>query len=134
MAGSCIPPCANGIPQPLSTTALGQAESTPATANPPPPLPVTPFLTGPTPPATAPIPLLTPTATPPSPSPPASTSPTPAPGNCPTNLAGDAWEFPHLIVPMDHANPDLAYGPSCFWQISPNASMLHKFDIHPTDG
>lgn len=38
------------------------------------------------------------------------------------------------MVPVDRANPAMAYGPSFFGQLSPNASTLYNFDIPPTDG
>ena len=49
------------------------------------------------------------------------------------DLFGDEWEYPHLMVPVDRANPTISYGPSFFGQISPNASTLFNFDIPQTD-
>ncbi|KAK7753008.1 hypothetical protein SLS62_004957 [Diatrype stigma] len=61
-------------------------------------------------------------------------SPPPTPSSCPMDVVGDGWEFPHLMVPVDRANPSTAYGPSSFGQLSPNASTLYSFDIPATDG
>lgn len=71
---------------------------------------------------------------PPPPPPPASpvNSP-PSQNNCPTDLQGP-FEFPHLIVPVDSAAPDKAYGTSYEGQITPQISSIFNFDILPSDG
>lgn len=51
---------------------------------------------------------------------------------CPTNLSG-AYEYPHLIVPVDSANPKVAKGTSYFATISPTVSSIFNFDIKPED-
>ncbi|XMA12767.1 hypothetical protein WAI453_005558 [Rhynchosporium graminicola] len=70
----------------------------------------------------------------PPPSPPLpSPSPTPtSPKSCPTNLNGE-WEFPHLIIPIDSANPNTAYGTSYFGEVSSTISSIFNFDIPSTD-
>jgi glucan endo-1,3-beta-D-glucosidase len=52
----------------------------------------------------------------------------PAASSCPTNLNGP-YEFPHLIVPVDSANPSKAYGTSYNGTISPSVSSIFNFDI-----
>ncbi|KAF1982412.1 glycoside hydrolase family 17 protein [Aulographum hederae CBS 113979] len=69
-----------------------------------------------------------------------SQSPPPAPQpsnpssgkNCPANLSGP-FEFPHLIVPVDSANPDKAYGTSYYGEVSSTISTAFNFDIPPSD-
>ncbi|KAL6876977.1 ubiquitin 3 binding protein But2 C-terminal domain-containing protein [Trichoderma novae-zelandiae] len=61
---------------------------------------------------------------PPLPSPPAKT--------CPANLDG-AYEFPHLIVPVDEADPDKAPGTSYFGEVSSTVSSIFNFDIPLSD-
>lgn len=66
---------------------------------------------------------------------PAPTKPAETPSSdkkCPTNLSG-AYEYPHLIVPVDSANPTTAKGTSYFATISPTVSSIFNFDIKPED-
>ncbi len=148
VADSCIPDCVNGVPPQLPPPS-------PGTSSPPPPgspatetgiptpttplspiLSVTPFLTTSTPPGSGSTtnPDTSPSS-PPSPPPPSSSSssPRPTPTVCPTDLVGDDWEYPHLMVPVDRAHPATAYGPSFFGQLSPNASTLYNFDVPAAD-
>ncbi|TPX11133.1 uncharacterized protein E0L32_007994 [Thyridium curvatum] len=57
--------------------------------------------------------------------------PPPAP-KCPVELTG-SWEFPHLIVPVDSANPDKASGTSYDGNVSPTVSSIFNFDIPAGD-
>ncbi|CZT18171.1 uncharacterized protein RCC_04011 [Ramularia collo-cygni] len=57
---------------------------------------------------------------------------TPSDKHCPTNLSG-AYEYPHLIVPVDSANPTTAKGTSYFGTVSPTVSSVFNFDIKPED-
>lgn len=59
------------------------------------------------------------------------TTPAPASSGCPANLKG-TYEYPHLIVPVDSANPDKAYGTSYNGTITPAISSLFNFDIPPS--
>ncbi|KAL7821831.1 ubiquitin 3 binding protein But2 C-terminal domain-containing protein [Trichoderma gracile] len=65
-------------------------------------------------------------------------SPTPAPAprppakSCPANLEG-AYEFPHLIIPVDKAEPDRAPGTSYFGEVSSTVSSIFNFDIPAGD-
>jgi hypothetical protein len=59
-------------------------------------------------------------------------TPAPAPVGCPTNLAG-AYEFPHLIIPIDSSNPTAAPGTSYFGEISSTISSIFNFDIPAAD-
>lgn len=52
----------------------------------------------------------------------------PSASSCPTNLNGP-YEFPHLIVPVDSANPSKAYGTSYNGTINPSVSSIFNFDI-----
>ncbi|KAF2835703.1 hypothetical protein M501DRAFT_941446 [Patellaria atrata CBS 101060] len=63
----------------------------------------------------------------------------PSPGsNLPFNYSGCAmelskeFEFPHLILPVDRANPEIAFGSSYITHFSPDVSTLFTFDIPPT--
>lgn len=57
----------------------------------------------------------------------------PAPArDCPADIL-NAYHDPSLLVPIDRANPDMAYGQSPYGQVSPNASSLFTFDIPATD-
>ena len=143
-ADRCRPACVDGVPQPSPSTeesssisssetvALPSSDIPVAETSGPPgstitgAVSITPFLTISTP-STAidtgflsPPPLATPFSV-------------PTPSDCPTDLFGDDWEYPHLMVPVDRANPAVSYGPSFFGQISPNASTLFNFDIPETD-
>ncbi|KAF7193068.1 putative glucan endo-1,3-beta-glucosidase eglC [Pseudocercospora fuligena] len=57
-------------------------------------------------------------------------SSTAASSGCPTNLKG-AFEYPHLLVPVDSANPSKAYGTQYNATISSTKSSIFNFDIHP---
>lgn len=51
----------------------------------------------------------------------------PAPAkDCSADLSG-TYEYPRLLVPVDTANPDKAYGSTFYGQISPNASTIFNF-------
>lgn len=52
--------------------------------------------------------------------------------SCPANLSG-AYEFPHLIVPVDQEQPDTAKGTSYNGTISSTISSIFNFDILPSD-
>lgn len=64
--------------------------------------------------------------------PPPPPPPPPPPVGCPTNLNG-AFEFPHLIIPIDSSNPSLAPGTSYFGEISSTISSIFNFDIPAAD-
>jgi hypothetical protein len=57
--------------------------------------------------------------------------PSPSSG-CPTNLNG-AYEYPHLIVPIDSINPTNVVGNSYFDEISLTISSIFNFDIPASD-
>ncbi|KAG5984510.1 hypothetical protein E4U55_004503 [Claviceps digitariae] len=59
-------------------------------------------------------------------------APAPAPKECPANLEG-AYEFPHLIIPVDKSNPDKAYGTSFFGEVTSSISSIFNFDIPASD-
>lgn len=61
-----------------------------------------------------------------------SSSATPSGSSCPANLNG-AYEYPHLIVPVDSANPSKAYGTSYNGTISSTVSTIFNFDIPASD-
>ncbi|KAG5939974.1 hypothetical protein E4U60_000701 [Claviceps pazoutovae] len=52
--------------------------------------------------------------------------------DCPANLDG-AYEFPHLIIPVDKSNPDKVYGTSFFGEVTPSRSSIFNFDIPVRD-
>lgn len=52
--------------------------------------------------------------------------------SCPTNLSG-GYEYPHLIVPVDSANPSKAYGTSYNGKVSATVSSIFNFDIKSSD-
>lgn len=54
--------------------------------------------------------------------------PPPAPKGCPVDLSG-AYEFPHLIIPVDKNSPDHAAGTSYFGDLSGSVSSVFNFDI-----
>jgi len=54
------------------------------------------------------------------------------PAGCPTNLNG-AYEFPHLIIPIDSSNPSSAPGTSYFGEVSSTISSIFNFDIPAAD-
>jgi hypothetical protein len=66
---------------------------------------------------------------------PAPSAPAPAPSapansgkNCPADLNG-AYQFPHLIVPVNSEQPDKASGTSYFGQVNSTTCSLFNFDI-----
>ncbi|KAI9887996.1 MAG: hypothetical protein M1823_000117 [Watsoniomyces obsoletus] len=63
---------------------------------------------------------------------PAPPPPPPARKTCPTGLTPGAFEFPHLIVPVNSATPDQAYGTSYNGKINHEISSIFNFDI-PVD-
>ncbi|KAF2486653.1 ubiquitin 3 binding protein But2 C-terminal domain-containing protein [Neohortaea acidophila] len=61
--------------------------------------------------------------------PPATTpTPTPTPAACPAELTG-SWQFPHLIVTVNSAEPDKAYGTQFNGTASGTISTIFNFDI-----
>ncbi|KAI0121072.1 ubiquitin 3 binding protein But2 C-terminal domain-containing protein [Xylariales sp. AK1849] len=52
--------------------------------------------------------------------------------DCPADLTG-SYEYPRLLVPIDRASPDKAYGSTLYGQVSPNASTIFNFAITPSD-
>lgn len=68
---------------------------------------------------------------PPPPSPKPAPPAPPPPKSCPNTLTGE-WEYPHLIVPVDSANPDKEYGTQYNGTISPTVSSIFDFDIPAT--
>jgi len=54
--------------------------------------------------------------------------PPPPPPSCPANLNG-AFEFPHLIIPIDSSAPNKAPGTSYFGEVSSTISSIFNFDI-----
>lgn len=123
------------VGSPLGTTPAydiscsgGSSALPPATsrssASPPPPPPVQPLPPNPVPaPAPAPAP-----AQPPPPPPPSPNAPT-----CPSSSLTSPFEFPHLIIPIDSAQPSTPLGNSYYGHFSPTISSLFNFDIPPTD-
>ncbi|KAL9083101.1 MAG: hypothetical protein Q9159_005975 [Coniocarpon cinnabarinum] len=75
-----------------------------------------------------------PSSSPPPPPPPTSTSvpPTSSPSACSDVLTG-AYEYPHLIIHADSANPTSASGTSYNGIASPSVSSLFNFDIPSSD-
>jgi len=57
---------------------------------------------------------------------------TPKPSSCPKNTNGN-FEFPHLIVPIDSAHPNKAYGTSYNGKITGTVSSIFNFDIPASD-
>lgn len=47
--------------------------------------------------------------------------------------AGQQWESPHLIVPVDSAHPNTAYGRSTFGEASATISSVFSFSIPAED-
>lgn len=64
----------------------------------------------------------------PAPPPAATPTPTPTPAACPAELTG-SWQFPHLIVPVNSAEPDKAYGTQFNGTASGTISTIFNFDI-----
>ncbi|KAL8917426.1 MAG: hypothetical protein Q9172_005865 [Xanthocarpia lactea] len=60
--------------------------------------------------------------------PPSSPAPSSTARSCPANLAGP-FEFPHLIVPVDKNQPDVALGTSYNGRVSSTVSSLYNFDL-----
>jgi Ubiquitin 3 binding protein But2 C-terminal domain len=58
--------------------------------------------------------------------------PPPPPTSCPANLNG-AYEFPHLIAPIDSSKPGSAAGTSYFGVVSNTVSSIFNFDIPASD-
>ncbi|KAL8638388.1 MAG: hypothetical protein Q9228_004458 [Teloschistes exilis] len=54
-------------------------------------------------------------------------APAPTSSSCPTDLSG-AFEYPHLIVPVDKSHPDTAAGTSYNGIVSPTVSSIFNFD------
>ncbi|KAL9100684.1 MAG: hypothetical protein Q9187_009338, partial [Circinaria calcarea] len=52
--------------------------------------------------------------------------------SCPADLVPGNFEFPHLIVPVDSAQPDKAGGTSYNGTVSSTVSSIFNFDIHPS--
>ncbi|KAH6657949.1 ubiquitin 3 binding protein But2 C-terminal domain-containing protein [Truncatella angustata] len=104
-------------PQPIQTGTLSQSVPT-----------VTPFTTGPMGPSYTPNP-----ANPGnSGSAPRPTPLAPPTKDCSADLS-NTYHYPSLMIPIDRANPDKAYGPTPYGQVSPNASTLFNFDIPASD-
>ncbi|THZ93834.1 hypothetical protein D6C82_08644 [Aureobasidium pullulans] len=59
-------------------------------------------------------------------------APAPTPKTCPAALTG-AYEYPHLIVPVDSKQPDKAFGTSYNGTITSSVSSLFNFDIPSSD-
>ncbi|KKY16851.1 putative gpi-anchored cell wall beta-endoglucanase [Phaeomoniella chlamydospora] len=57
-----------------------------------------------------------------------STTPSSSASSCPNNLLG-AFQFPHLIIPIDENRPDQALGDSYYGNFSHTVSTLFNFDI-----
>ncbi|KAK4547136.1 hypothetical protein LTR36_001357 [Oleoguttula mirabilis] len=91
------------------------------------PAPAAPEFTSAQPTAPAPP---APEYTPAQPTAPAPPAPAPAApkGACPAELT-DNFEFPHLIVPVDSAHPDKAYGNSLNGTVSDTMKSIFNFDI-----
>uniref|UniRef100_A0A0S1MIW8 Putative GPI anchored cell wall protein n=1 Tax=Phakopsora pachyrhizi TaxID=170000 RepID=A0A0S1MIW8_PHAPC len=53
---------------------------------------------------------------------------TPAASGCPADING-AYQYPHLIVPVDAANPNKAYGTQYNGTINSKVSTIFNFDI-----
>ncbi|KAI3318063.1 ubiquitin 3 binding protein But2 C-terminal domain-containing protein [Xylariaceae sp. AK1471] len=52
--------------------------------------------------------------------------------SCPGELTG-AWEYPHLIIPVDKSAPNTAPGTSFFGEVSSTKSSAFNFDIPSSD-
>jgi len=61
-----------------------------------------------------------------------STAPPTTDSGCPATLAG-AFEFPHLIIPIDSSAPDQAYGTSYYGKVTSTVSTIFNFDIPSGD-
>ncbi|KAF7523356.1 hypothetical protein G7054_g11811 [Neopestalotiopsis clavispora] len=103
-------------PQPASTVGPSNIVSS-----------VTPFTTGPDSTPSIPTPTIPDSGTGPSPTPLA-----PPAKDCSADLSS-AYHSPSLMIPIDRAHPDKAYGPTLYGQISPNASTIFDFDIPASD-
>ncbi|KAI0870422.1 ubiquitin 3 binding protein But2 C-terminal domain-containing protein [Hypoxylon argillaceum] len=49
--------------------------------------------------------------------------------SCPGDLSPGAYEFPHLIIPLDSANPSFTAGTSYFGAVNATVSTAFTFDI-----
>lgn len=73
-----------------------------------------------------------PPATPPPATPTPSPSPTsaPTPASCTPDFSNPtAFQYPHLIIPVDSSHPTTSNGTSYFGIITPTTSSLYNFDI-----
>ncbi|KAI0103323.1 ubiquitin 3 binding protein But2 C-terminal domain-containing protein [Nemania sp. FL0031] len=52
--------------------------------------------------------------------------------SCPGTLTPGTYEFPHLIIPLDSAHPDIAPGTSYFGEVNSTISSAFNFDIPPS--
>lgn len=52
------------------------------------------------------------------------------PEACPTDLDGE-YEFPHLIIPVDQAQPEKAFGNQFNGTITDSVCTAYNFDVHP---
>jgi glucan endo-1,3-beta-D-glucosidase len=77
-----------------------------------------------------PIPLVTPDS-PVTPSPVIMPDPFSSIAPEPLTLTGP-FEFPHLVVPIDNANPDTVIGSQYVARLSPTYSSLYNFDVRPS--
>lgn len=66
------------------------------------------------------------------PPPPPAPAPAPAPKQCPAALSG-TYEYPHLIVPVNFASPNKAYGTSYNGEVTSTISSIFNFDIPSAD-
>jgi len=58
--------------------------------------------------------------------------PAPSPTTCPAALTG-TYEFPHLIIPVNSASPNTAYGTSFNGEVTSTISSIFNFDIPAAD-
>lgn len=60
-------------------------------------------------------------------------TPTPSSTSCPAALSSAAYEYPHLIIPIDSSNPNTAAGTSYNGEVSSTISSIFNFDIPSSD-
>jgi glucan endo-1,3-beta-D-glucosidase len=60
-----------------------------------------------------------------------SVSAAPPTSGCPADINGD-YQYPHLIVPVDAANPNKAYGTQYNGTVNSKVSTIFNFDIPPS--